>query len=420
MFFEIILFIFIALLVCRHNGTLDLKQFKLWLIIFGISGLYLILTLNYNDIGQFGNHIFVSPDQRYFYGIGLQYSHYDIDSIIRKVSLMNPDSPRLSYVVNALWIKLANIFGCHNYFAFSVLRITFLTSLIPVIMYKSSIVMGIRDKNLIRKLILFYCFTPLLLYSTQLLRDIDITLLYTLLFYLCINRKISGRFIYIAICIAICYFFRIESGLFALMFLFVGFWNNIRKASGLQKLILGTSVTIAVIFIFPSIFNQTDETLTLYAERSASHASADSMGMKVWSFLGPIKGVFQSIFCLMQPFPFYLQMRFNYSWLLVNNIITPFYLITIIVCLFYGLKKYYRIIPRYVLYFTALSFLLIFLSSLGELNPRRALAVYPIIYLLYLKVIYEQNIPLRSIAIKVTGTLVILNLFFMLCLRRIF
>lgn len=409
MLLTIIIFCIIAYCICYSRRNVVTNQFKLWLAVFSVYVIYMVITHSF--IHNPYLDYFVSSDQLTFYRWGVGFQHYSLTKIFNYAISQSPDFPKMGLIVIALWGKLGTLLGVEDIAAFLKLRTVFLGSLIPVFMYKIAL-FYVRDSySLIRKLFLFSICTPIFSYSVQILRDIDVTFLYILIVYVSLNKKIKGRFIYASFLALITAWFRLESGLFSILFICIGVLDSKFYKSKVTRVFVWLVIAVLGIAYIPVLFETADSTLTLYAANDAKAAGADSMGLALWNKFGPLAPFVKLVFSFLLPFPFWKPMLVadNYVWCRIVDCVCCFYWLPICVTLFVGWWKKMKVLPSNFSYLLLASTLFLILNVIGELNIRRLVAVYPIMYCLYLRLtsVYKFQIP--NIGYSCFAILIVIN-----------
>ena len=128
----------------------------------------------------------------FFYDEAISLSGYDYIDIFT-ISLLNfkYSEARLAFVLFGSLAKLASSLGVTDILLFLKFHVAFVASLIPVIAYKIILLKRTDITGLHRKLLVFALISPLLIYSCQLLRDIHVCLLFTIMFYVALFSRIS-------------------------------------------------------------------------------------------------------------------------------------------------------------------------------------------------------------------------------------
>lgn len=264
--------------------------------------------------------------------------------------------------------------------------VSFCAALIPTFIGKTLDELDLLNKKTGREICIFATFSFVLYYSAFLMRDIHVMLLYTLLVYLFSRKECTFRYIYIVIVTALLFSFRIENGMFA--FAYSGAYIYCRRLSSVSrnwKILIFTLFAGLGVLTFCLVYKEMFSVLQRYNERSLDAASTDSFGAKIATKVPfPLNYIFLTAFSQILPFPIYHFAGLAHTNVLIHSvtIFTPFYWFYI---MYVTLKDYYYSCEKKVLwgYFLLISGLYLFLTSIGEFNPRRQMAVYPFILVSY-------------------------------------
>ena len=187
------LFIIIALLVTKSVSPYHCHcQRKLWATTFVCYVVFTIISDLY--VGNPSSTYFISKDQMFFYDEAINLSGYDYADIF-SICFLNFEysEAKLAFVLFGTLAKLARSLGVADILLFLKFHVAFIASLIPVIAYKIILLKEPCITKLHRKLFVFALLSPLLIYSCQLLRDIHVCLLFTIMFYVALYPKLPFR-----------------------------------------------------------------------------------------------------------------------------------------------------------------------------------------------------------------------------------
>ena len=219
MFLSIIIYFVIALfLTINKDRIIQRHQRFVWIVSFFIFIIYTLLTHSYIEnpsISYFGN-----PDQILFYSYSLELSNYTISQIVNlSFSDFDYEGSPGAFVLFALLIKIANSIGIEDILLFLKLNVSFLSSLLIVFVYKIVLLYRCDITDIDKNVLLFAICSPLLFLSCQLMRDIHVCLLYTILAYVALRPKYRFRILLMLFIIFVTYTMRIENGIFAISFM---------------------------------------------------------------------------------------------------------------------------------------------------------------------------------------------------------
>jgi len=213
------------------------------------------------------------------------------------------------------------------------------------------------------------------------MRDIDITLLFIIMIIIVyLPRKIYHYFL-IVLLIVTTYYIRQENGLFSILFFLIAIYID-GKNNKYLKIFVYISVFILLCFIIISLKTSMEHTLISYSSRSMIEASNYSFGAIIAKFPKPFNYFLQTAFGQILPFPFYVYSTYPevfFEWIEWLN---PFYWLyvwlTILIVFFKSniLKK----LSLNILILLFVSFIYIFLVSIGQTGVRRQMPVYPFVF----------------------------------------
>lgn len=390
------IFIIIALLTTRSTSRYHCySQRKLWAITFICYAVFTMVSHLYVDDPLMT--FFISRDQMFFYSEAIYLSGYDCADIF-VIAFFNFEysEARLAFVLFGLLAKLASYLEVTDILLFLKFHVVFLASLIPVIVYKIILLKRTEIPKLDRKLLIFALISPLLIYSCQLLRDIHICLLFTIMFYVALHPKLPFRYIWLLLLTGIIFCFRIENGLFSVVIIAIPLYRTFRTGGiGKKSLILMGGMIFCALTLIP-IMEIMNDTILRYAERSSDAASVSSLGDKLNLLPSPFGELAKASFSQLLPFPFWIRLVTgeSYAYLRIVEIFFPLYWVPIWMSLFYGWWKYRKNWDKDLLAIFYISILYIILNSSGELNVRRIMAVYPVLLVCFL--LLRQQFSLKK------------------------
>lgn len=372
------------------------EDFRLWIGVFAFYLVYMTLTDLFIE-NPFVDY-FVSVDQLHFYEESLSLSQESFKDIIGDTFGLAYIECPLTYVTYAYIIKLAHFIGITNDLYYIKLSIVFLGSLIFPLIAKIIRVYGYEGKRINKSIALFAILSPILCYSCQIIRDVQICFLYTLLFYLVVKPKIKLRVVWLLLLILITYFYRYESGLFALLFLGLLLVKNVyeTKSSGYKILLFGF-IMLGIVFILGYVESIMTDTLYRYNERALELADSDSLGMKLAQLPFPFDVLGKMAFGQILPFPCWAPLTGgeSYSLLRIIECFFPFFWIPVLLSLLYTLVVLRKRVPSFTSMVILFGFGYILLCSASTYDTRRVMAVYPILYSYYVVILQGNKLPIK-------------------------
>lgn len=384
----IIIYFIIAIIATKNKSyRLQKEQRVLWLSSFVLFFIYTLVSHSY--VGNPFTSYFVNRDQMTFYSQASTLSSLDYWQIIgRSFSEFEYGDAAGAFSLFAILFKIGKALGETDILLFLKSHVVFLSSLIPVMIYKIVIAFNSNIRNLHKQILLFAIFSPVFMLSAQLMRDIHICLLYTILAYVAIRPKFPLRILVMLIITAITYTFRIENGMFATIFFAIPAYSQYKKGGILGKMMI-LVIAILLIISFASIVIDTmNDTLTRFTENSLEEASADSLGAKLENLPFPINVIGKTLFAQLLPFPIWVYMTDHtpYTWLRIVECFTPLYWVPIVLSTFLWWWKYRKKWDSKILLLFYIGILYLLVCSASEFNTRRLLAAYPLIFITYIVV----------------------------------
>ncbi len=260
----------------------------------------------------------------------------------------------------------------------------FLGGLFVIVLY-STLKHQFTDRNFsLNATFAYSLLSAVFIYSTPMMRDIDVALAYMIFFYLFLQKN---NVINLLLLLTVAYtttYLRVESGMVLLGLILVYIYFYARDVQ--SKVIKFTLYFMSVVLISSVIILKFNiimgKVISLNETRGASAiaaASADSIGVLFNKLPFGISHTAKVLFSQMLPFPFFKKIElFPYA---ISGIFWPF---VFVMMLYSMMKRNIRVLVdekvRYLL-FTAIA--LIYLMS-GEPLTRRMMSVYPVIYIVSL------------------------------------
>ena len=266
-------------------------------------------------------------------------------------------------------------------------------SLMAIVFYKICLLFFDAKRSVIYALLYSLC-TVVFYYSFTLVRDIHIAFFYILSFYIIFKRFSIKGFVLLLLNVLIVWHLRFEHGLFLFVFVAYYVYERVKRNVVLVGVLalLGGSVFIAY-FLEDFIYAQ--ESMAHYMEftSDAVFGVEDSLGAVFYTFPSPIKEIMILLNSFLQPFP---------SWTALSNATNVFSGIVAFVDIVRGIfwfvvfvsllvwlfvDKLYKNIPKKFVYLLLIILGFLILNT-SNMNVRRVMCVYPIIFLVY---VWIQN-----------------------------
>ncbi|WP_299576278.1 hypothetical protein [uncultured Sunxiuqinia sp.] len=371
---------------------------------------FLIYT-SYTMLAYWGytavNSFFIYPDQDHFYTVAEQLGNKpSINAIFNSCFIYREHIEQEgAYFLFGTLAFIANKYLTGNTVLFQIINVSALAVLINLFIYKT--LLFYVKKELAFKYTLFYLFFAYVLsFSPWLLRDIHITLLFTIAIYLVHRPFTINRLLFLILLQFITLEFRFESGIafsfFPLLFLYTKAGNNKyrRFYYFLTTVIVVFIAALSIKYILSSL-STVFMVIDRYAE-ATSLSAEDSGGLGAILYRLPfgIKQLSVTAFSQISPFPPWFQLANSNSipqiLLAIVAGIAPVFWGYVVFISFINLKKYYKKLPKLSIWL--LGFMALFLlANSSNINVRRIMAVYPIMYILF---VYIQSQQTKQIIIK--------------------
>lgn len=408
MIFLLLLCVIIAFSLTKEGNIIHThRQRILWISTFLLYILYTIITHSY--IENPSTTYFISIDQTTFYKTAIDLSKYNISRIFHICfSEFAYSDCASAWALFGTLARIGRTLGETDILLFLKFHVVFLASLIPIFIYKIMLIFNQHIPNLHKKIFIFAVVSPLLIHSCQLLRDIHICLLFTIMTYVALRPKQPLRYLWLVLLMAITYTFRIENGLFSAAIIAIPLYRTYRTGGYIRKTFILAIFCIFCAFAMVSILEVMNKTITVYAERLSEAASISSLGDKLNSLPTPLAEFAKAGFSQLLPFPIWLPFNGgeDYSFLRFVECFFPFYWIPIWLSLFYGWWKYRKYWNKDILTIFYISILYLVLNSAGEFNTRRLMAVYPMLLTCFLTLQQQFNLKKQKMN-KISASLLI-------------
>lgn len=372
-----------------------------FLLLFNISFLtYIVLSilafLSFAEINDF----FIFSDQEEFFEIGQELgrlsSFFEIFHLcfVERVHLINEG---VIFYFGSL-AHFANIFDGNSLF-YQIINIAFFGVLINIFVYRI-LLFYTNVNNAFKFAVYFALFSHIPAFSVWILRDIHIAFFFSVaIYFLHFSFKIRNLFILLLLSIIV-FEFRIVSGLaflfFPLFYVFRGILNSKSK-------IIYLIITCSALILLISKFNQQIyysfltmiEGFEHYSEYSVEVANDQGgLGGLLLNLPDGIKHFAVLIYSQISPFPIWDQLIKANTF--IQYIFGLFFMIS---PLFWGFVFYFTVVnllskrdklkalQRGFLFF----FIIFLLGNSSNLNLRRVIAAYPILYSLFVFFITQST-----------------------------
>ena len=387
------------LLTMNKSNKIRVEQQMLWIITFFILTLFTLVSDSY--IKDPFTQYFIQRDQMLYYRYAVDLSEFTWSEIFKRcfTYFEYSGSPGAFYLFAAI-VKIGKSMGITDLLLLLKSTVVFISSFIPVFIYKIVRIFNPSITNLSRQILPFVIFSPMLVMASQLMRDIHISLLFTILIYVSIKPNMKLRIIAMFIIVMVIFTFRIENGMFAALFFSIPIYKRFTCGSIFEKTILIIISLVIVASLAGSVLVTMNETVSLYTERSLAAASTDSLGAKLQALPIPFNYIAKTLFAQLLPFPIWLPLIDSigeeYTYLRVVECFNPLFWIPILVYLFIIFCKYSSSWDKIIKLLFYISLLYAVVCSMSEFGTRRLFAVYPIIFAIFLILKAQLNVSMKG------------------------
>jgi hypothetical protein len=382
-----------ALAICMVLGEDRREKYDLIRIYISVFTVYIIYILIANGGYLEYNDFYIYPDQGYFYpNIDALSNSSSIESIYTQtlVDRVHRDYEGFFFLQGTI-AYLSERYFSGNSVLLQSLHIGYCAILLNLFVFKILKNYVFRE-NAIKHTIFFAILTPVFYYSPWIFRDIPIALSYAVAIYLMHTKFRPVIFLYYGILVLVTMEFRLEHGLFLLIFPFLYLYNNRASNSVMVKLWpfilpIGVLSFLGVLFVFLTEFIFSLETLQTY-DNYTIEALNDGFGAQLYKLPYGIRQVALVLNSQITPLPPWAGVSFDKPFFvvitgIVNMITTMFWSFVFIFTLFCLFVSSVRAqIPK-SMWILLMVFVLFVLLNSVNMNVRRILGVYPILYLIY-------------------------------------
>lgn len=376
-------------------------------------GVFTIIT-HVSIISNPDQDVFLTIDSGTFNQVGQDVASNKWDEFIPFITsqILYSDFYLFSYLLGVLY-KLTDLLGGTSPILLCKLLGTTIGALTVALTYLCvTVVKGTQPPIL--SFIWFILFSPLIENASVLMRDIYICFFYIWIFYYVLEENSKKRVLKIFLLLLLCTLVRPENGIFALAFLFLVWYESIRGWSGGKKVIIYSILIFLILGALAIIIPIIEQVLINYQIKDLAAASSSSFGVVLKSLPFPLNVFVPAIFSQIMPFPFWFNIGRPYGgeWTILS-IFSSFYWIAIWSVIIWILIKKWTDLwhnNRIVLMSLGVAIIYICMTAYGEVNVRRIMGVYPIIFVFYCAykplIQYRNRIKLQRFS---TITLILLN-----------
>lgn len=385
------LFVYIVLLLLIAKKK---QERHIAFIVFTGYLIYMFFTHQYvkNPYSDY----FIGSDQITFYELGVDLSVLPFSEIFAysRDFFRTQESP-LGFSCMAYLIKFANLLHVSDTLFFMKTNVVFLGTLVHVFIYKIyGQIVPVVNERITKRILIFAFLSPIFLLSCQIMRDVHVCLLYTVLVYLAMKREQKGRLLLMFFLVIVTYYFRTENGLFAVAFFAIPMSQMYKQVSGGGKLFIFALSLLVLVSISGFILSTMVNVIAHYTILSVDVADAGSLGVKLNELPVPFNFLAKTFFAQLLPFPVWALFKetHSYNHLVAIDCLFPFYWLPILIAIFCNWFKERKKWPIKISLLFYLSILYLIVASASEFNTRRLMVVYPFIFLIYQWLRYNYKV----------------------------
>ena len=272
-----------------------------------------------------------------------------------------------------------------------ILSSQFLACLYSIFIFK--IISLYKKVDIAFRYTIFYMLcTPVVMSSVNILRDLPIALSYLIGLYIILkNTKFKSGICILLILLSLIMSLRLEHGLFFVLLIITYIYKKLSRF----KILFGVIALVCVvgsIAIIQNTFITLFDTISTYNEYTKEHANISGLAMKLISLPSPVKEIACSLFSQIFPIPPWASFiggvkslpDFIFSLSSMIKTICWFYIVFFVIK---NIFKYYKNIQPYNWgHLLLIALLLIVACSSEYYESRRMMCMYPIIYLVFIKI----------------------------------
>lgn len=429
-FFIICFFLFGTVICYFLGGKERTDTISLLTILFLTFILYMLYALiaysGYID----GNSFFMFPNEAYFYNtseyLGTNNSLFEIFKLCF-IDRIHVDSEAFYFLIGII-SYIANTFFDHNNVLLQIITVSFFAILTNLFVYKFLKNNGL-SVNLLKFTLIYAIFSPIFYYSAWILRDIHIAFLFSIGLVIASSRFTLSRLLLFIPLILITIEFRIEHGIFMLVLViyYVYFKGRYyRYSKFLFTIVIMFSIVLLAFSIsfIESKLSKTIESMVNYMEFTSERVEEQGISKYLYQLPFGIKHVTLAIYSQLTQFPPWVYLeetKTSYQFLIgmVAMIKSFFWSILFIVSL---ISIFYNSIRKKLstsILFLLLTFVLFLFLNVSNINERRIIALYPILFLYVcnLKLAVNGNVFNRILYKSVGMYILLISIY--LCIKYI-
>ena len=355
----------------------DLRN--LYLYTLNVLCVYAVVTHAANVVDPLTDYFYHS-DQIVFYKDAVRLSKSN-------ASIFHESFDNLLYVeypgfalLTGIFSETASFFGVQNLMLFLKVNTICIAAMIPVYMVRISQKMNFDFSK--TDIILFIIASHFLVQSVVYTRDIYTTFMFTVFAHNWLQEYKFRRYIFMVIIASMCLFFRLEQGLVLLVLLLIKL-QELTKIDVVLKVLLA-SLSLCLLYLSGLVGDLVELSTILFDGFDSYTRSINgnsSLVLRLKDMIFPFNILSLFFYSQFMPLPVTLYVRNDLTQL--HTLFTPFLWVYMWHVNLLSIKKISMRNPLDKLFLIFLGAVLF--SSFIEPNVRRSFAMYPILYLYYIK-----------------------------------
>lgn len=363
-------------------------------LLFVTLAVYIFSSLFFSHAFENDNYFLILDARQYFRN--LKMTTMDIDPLISLIScyVIMDDLNELHELFYRYCILFANNYLDGANVLYLTLTNTFfgIISLGPI--YR--ILLKLLPANKAYKYsLLFGLLSPFHFYSVTMVRDIVLACLYAHAFELTLDKFKIKNIVLLLIIGIVAWGVRLYSGLFILAFIFYYVFSNMTSSKA-GKFLAISSVVIIIVVAVPlalksDLYKQSSEEIEFFQEYNQDRGNASSLSKNLEALPPGVREISLGLFSQMMPFPCYDAFPYvkslDHAYIaLIRSVFAIFwYFIAfglIYMLLFGKIARKLSIYNEWILLSLCVIYILL---NIVQTDVRRLMAVYPIMFFLYVK-----------------------------------
>ena len=424
-FFLLVFYISGLTILKITNNSLISNEFKIYNILFFAGFTYILVSYVYMQFNNY-NYLLILDTADSFYPNTIDYLSYgnifkSFNAIWNDYNLFNRSNAGY-YSILTIFGYISKLIGSELYTSLQIGTL-FLTSFIGLLLYKISVNINIDKSNSFKNTLYICLCSYLFFYYTLILRDSIILLLFLLISYIFFTKKKTLNIILIFLLSSCIMFLRLESGLFAFLFIPLYIVYIFKQASKNLKIFYIFSSFLVFYVLYVILRNNFEILFFAYENNQNNYIVGVGSGSGIIASLQnrpPIIGdILSVIYTSIQPIPFWSKLYTSKAYSIPEcynimafptavagffNFASVFYIVRAIIIKHININLAHK-------FLLSISLLFLFLQS-AVVSQRRVLFGYVILYLMAsLSYVYTNKKNRFQFNTFIVFSYILLNLF---------